>query len=66
MWKKARSRPKDDKTCLVAWLQEDGSYSTYHRAYYLEDEDHFFSLENPNSHPIVVDIYFEVPDIEVE
>lgn len=58
--------PQDDKNYLVAWLYCDGEYSTFHRAYYLESEGKFFSLENVNSHPLHVDVYFEVPDIEVE
>lgn len=62
-WKKAKIlRPESDCPCLVCWLQEDGNYSSPHRAYYLEEEGHFFSLENNNSHPIIATIYLEIPD----
>lgn len=63
IWKKVKDRPQDNKNYLVCWFQADGTYSSPHRAYYLWEEDKFFSLENNNSHPIVADIYFEIPDI---
>lgn len=62
-WKHVKDRPQDDKNYLVSWLQSDGTYSSPHRAYYLIDEDKFFSLENNNSHPIVADIYLEIQDL---
>jgi hypothetical protein len=61
-WRHVSERPQDDKNYLVCWLQADGSYSSFHRAYFVEDEGHFFSLENNNSHPIVADIYLEIPE----
>lgn len=64
-WLTLKTIPKDDETYLVSWLQSDGSYSAPHRAYYIEEEGKFFSLENNNSHPIVVDIYLEMPDLPV-
>ena len=63
MWKTLNSKPEDDRTYLVSYKQADGSFASPHRAYYLEDEDKFFSLENNNSHPIVVDIYIEIPQM---
>lgn len=65
MWKCFKDRPKDDKNYLVCWLQAEGKFSTPHRAYYVEEEGIFFSLENNNSHPIVCDIYFEIPDVRI-
>lgn len=62
-WNKFEDRPQDDKNYLVSYLQADGKYSAPHRAYYLLDEDKFFSLENNNSHPIVADIYLEIPEL---
>jgi len=62
-WISIKDKPQDDKNYLVSWLQADGTYSTPHRAYYLIDEDKFFSLENNNSHPLVVDIYWEIPEL---
>ena len=61
MWKKTEDKPEDDRNYLVCWLREDGTFSAPHRAYFLEDEGHFFSLENNNSHPIVADIFYELP-----
>lgn len=63
MWKKFSDRPIDDKNYLVSYLEYDGNYSSPHRAYYLSVEDKFFSLENNNSHPIIADIYFEIPEM---
>ena len=63
MWKTLLIKPKDDTTYLVSYLGEDGIFSSPHRAYYLEGENKFFSLENMNSHPIVVDIYTEMPEL---
>ena len=67
MWKhfNVANPPQDDKTYIVAWLDSDGKYSTFHRAYYMEWDRKFFSLENNNAHPLHVDIYFEVPEIGV-
>ncbi len=61
-WKSFIDRPQDDKTYLVCWLQSTGKYSSPHRAYFVEEEGLFFSLENNNSHPIIADIYLEYPD----
>jgi len=61
-WKKVSDLPVDDKNYLVCYLEAEGKFSTPHRAYYLEAEGKFFSLENNNSHPIVADIYMEIPD----
>jgi len=68
MWKpfNIANRPTDDETYLVAWLESDGKYSATHRAYYMEVEGKFFSLENNNSHPLHVDIYFEIPEIDIK
>jgi hypothetical protein len=66
MWKKVHEGPVDDKTYLVCWIDSVGSYSTPHRAYFMEEDGHFFSLENNNSHPLHVDIYFEIPEIDIE
>ncbi len=57
------NKPIDDQHYLVSWLQSDGKYSAPHKAYYMEEENKFFSLENNNSHPLHVDIYFEIPEI---
>jgi hypothetical protein len=62
MWKCVGDRPQDEKTYLVSWRRADGTFSAPHRAYYVLYEDKFFSLENNNSHPIVADIYFEIPE----
>ncbi len=62
MWKQAKTKPQDEQNYLVCWLQADGTYSIPHRAYYVHQEDNFFSLENNNSHPIVADIYMDLPD----
>lgn len=53
---------EDDKNYLVCWMKADRKFSAPHRAYYVEEEGHFFSLENNNSHPLVVDIFMELPD----
>ncbi len=68
MWKRfnVENRPLDDQICLVAWLQSDGHYSGLIRAYYEEDEQKFFSLESLNAHPLHVDIYFEIPEINIK
>ncbi len=64
MWKTIKDNlPIDDKNYLVCWRDTDGKHSAAHRAYYLEEEGKFFSLENNNSHPLHVDIYFEIPEI---
>jgi len=62
MWKYVKDRPQDDKNYLVSCLNLDGKYSAPHRAYYIEKQGSFFSLENPNSHPIIANIYFEIPE----
>ncbi len=62
-WLKLKEKLKDDKNYLVSWLRADGSFSSPHRAYYVLDEDKFFSLENNNSHPIIADIYLELPEL---
>ena len=61
-WKKVSEPPEDDRNYLVCYLQADGKYSGPHRAYYIEEENKFFSLENNNSHPIVADIYMDIPN----
>ncbi len=68
MWKQfnVANKPIDDKNYIVSWLQCDGDYSAPHRAYYMEVEEKFFSLENNNSHPLHVDIYFEIPGINLK
>ncbi len=63
MWKTLKNKPKDDKTCLVSYKRADGTFASPHRAYYVEEEDKFFSLENVNSHPIVADVYLEIPEL---
>ena len=62
-WKKSSDIPEDDKTYLVCWLDCEGKYSSPHRAYYRACEGKFFSLENNKSHPIVADIYIEMPEL---
>jgi len=64
MWKKVNDTPSEDCEYLVCWLQENMTYSCPHRAYYVEEEDKFFSAENHNSHPLIVDIYLEIPEIQ--
>lgn len=59
MWNK---RPIDDKNYLVCYKRAEGDYSAPHRAYWIEEERHFFSLENNNSHPIIADIWIEIPE----
>jgi hypothetical protein len=54
----------DDSNYLVAWKFVEGEYSTYHRAYYIPSENKFFSLENNNSHPLHVDAFLKIPNIE--
>lgn len=61
-WKKVIDIPDDTKNYLVSWLESDGKFSAPHRAYYIGCEGKFFSLENNNSHPIVADIYMEIPE----
>jgi hypothetical protein len=61
MWKKLHGRPEDDRYYLICWLTSENEYSIPHRAYYCKEEDKFFSLENHSSHPLVVDIYCEIP-----
>lgn len=56
--------PIDDKNYLVCWMNKDGKYSIPHKAYFIQEEGHFFSLENNNSHPIIADIYMEIPPFE--
>lgn len=59
--------PQDDKSYLVCWYDKDEKkYSSPHRAYYIASQGHFFSLENNNSHPIVADIWYELPSYEEE
>ena len=65
-WKSLIHKPQDDKNYLVCWLKEDATYSSPHRAYYMEEDNRFFSLENSNSHPIVADIYMDMPDANEE
>lgn len=62
-WKRLGQKPRDDKNYLVCYLTAEGYYSAAHRAYYIEEENKFYSLENNNSHPIVVDIFIEMPDV---
>ncbi len=62
-WKNADDCPEDDKNYLVSYLQADGKYSSPHRAYYIKEEDKFFSLENNNSYPIICDIFIEIPEL---
>lgn len=66
IWKPITDKPQDFKNYLVCWLQKDnGKYSSPHRAYYVEEEGNFFSSENNNSHPILADIYLEIPEISI-
>lgn len=55
--------PEDDKNYLISYLRADGTYSSPHRAYWIEEEEKFFSLENNNSHPLIADIWIEMPDL---
>ena len=66
MWKQfnVANIPHEDKNYLVSWLESDGTYSVAHRAYYFDREKKFFRLENQNFHPLHVDIYFEIPEID--
>lgn len=63
MWKNLIIKPEDDRTYLVSYQRADGLFSAPHRAYYVEEENKFYSLENVNSHPIVADIYIEMPEV---
>lgn len=62
-WKNLKDRPIDDKNYLVSWLQADGTYSSPHRAYFVEEEGKFFTLEGYHSFPLIVDIYCEIPEV---
>lgn len=65
-WKKPTSvfsNLKDDKNYLVTWRDCEGKYSTPHLAYWIEAEQRFFSLQNNNSFPLQVDLYFELPEL---
>jgi len=66
-WKKfTYEKPQDDDTVLVSYINCEGEYSSPHRAYYDLADGKFFSLENNNSHPIVVDIWIKVPQVDVD
>lgn len=55
---------KDDHTYLVCWYEKsENKYSRPHMAYWLAEEKQFFSLENQNAHPIIVDIWMKVPEL---
>lgn len=56
-------KPIDNKNYLVAYLKADGTYSDPHRAYYDEEENKFISLESYSFHPLVVDIFYEMPEL---
>lgn len=59
--------PEDDKTYLVCWYDvTERKYSSPHRAYFVKSCNHFFSLENNNSHPIIADIWCELPEYKGE
>ena len=61
MWNRS---PEDDKNYLVCWYDKDEmKYSSPHRAYWVKSLGQFFSLENNNSHPIVADIWGEMPEV---
>lgn len=62
-WKYLEDRPIDDKNYLVSYRQADGKWAAPHRAYWVEEEQKFFSLENNNSHPIIADIYMEIIEL---
>jgi hypothetical protein len=56
--------PEDDKHYLVCWFDRStGKCSAPHKAYWLEAEGHFFSLENNNCHPLHVDVWHEMPEL---
>lgn len=44
-------------------MEYDGKYHSLHRAYYMQDEDKFFSCENFHGFPLNVDIYCEIPKL---
>lgn len=54
---------EDDKNYLISYLRSDGTYSAPHRAYWVREEEKFFSLENNNSHPLIADIWTEIPEL---
>lgn len=56
---------KDDCNYLVCYRNYEGKYSLPHKAYWIADEKKFFSLENNNSHPIHVDVYIEMPSLNL-
>jgi hypothetical protein len=62
-WSFDRFSLKDDATYLVMYKHADGRYSLPHRAYWVQEENKFYSLENNNSHPIVADFWMEIPEI---
>lgn len=62
-WKPKKVKPEDDQNVLVCWLKEDGKYSDPHRAYYIEEEDHFFSPDSIHAFPLHVDIWIEMPEV---
>ncbi len=51
----------DEAFYLVTYLLSDGSFGIPHRAYWVEEEEKFYSSENNNSHPIYVDFYIKMP-----
>lgn len=63
-WKKLTEQPNDEASYLVCWLQADGKYSIPHRAYYVSDENKFFSMDTLHAHPLIVDIYMEIPKVD--
>lgn len=64
VWKSIKEhKPEDDKCYLVSWLDASGEYSMPHRAYYLEPDEKFFSLETYNAFPLHVDIFMEIPEV---
>lgn len=54
-------KPIDDKNYLVAYKCSHNMYSNFHRAYWVEEEKQFISLENNNAHPIIADLWMEMP-----
>ncbi len=52
----------DNKNYLVSFLNSDLKFSAGHRAYYDQVDQCFRSLENNNAHPLLVTIYCEIPD----
>ena len=62
IWKPTSIKPKDDQTVLVSWKGYGGHYKGPYRAYYVDDEHNFFSVDDNHAIPLKVDIWIEIPE----